>query len=955
MRMRKFFSLMATVLMAVGVQAQTAETALFSETGTYSNGYTLSTANAKLVLGNDHSTKNYSVKLSTAKAYCADLFGQNVMVMNDETGQPEVKTRVVSVVGTNNPKDAELGSTGGSSSYNPDQGNLPKQGTYYMFTPSKNGHVLCWVYINAGKTTYVAKLSDGAPLPTADLKFLADGDTPTEVAIGADNTFSEKFIGTLEFDVEAGETYYIFCNGSKMQFGGYKFTPEAEAPSVPAPVFDPAADQSVEYGSTVNISYEDGLLLYYTTDGSDPESPLSDVKSAFTNPEQVTVDQEGSFTIKAFVEDPTNEQRSQVVTATYTVIGGPVVVGAPTFNPEPGPVPAGTWVTILPGENGQSVTFTSDGKDPAVYGDVAPKGRVLINEETTIRAYSQDADGHKSEEVRAVYTIAAPVIVPEVTFDPVAGTEVEVGDEIAINFDGDNFQAYVTTDGSDPATSMTMMNLFPGETVTVAGEGEFTVKVVLENNQTNEQTPFEAVYPIKKAVVAEVTFDPVAGTEVEVGDEIAINFDGDNFQAYVTTDGSDPATSLTMMNLFPGETVTVAGEGEFTVKVVLENNQTNEQTPFEAVYPIKKAVVAEVTFDPVAGTEVEVGDEIAINFDGDNFQAYVTTDGSDPATSLTMMNLFPGETVTVAGEGEFTVKVVLENNQTNEQTPFEAVYPIKPVAEPWVTFDPVAGTEVAVDDEITIDFDGDNFQAWVTTDGSDPAVSATAANWFPGEAVVVTGEGEFTVKVVLERNGSTSTQEPVYAFEAVYPIKVADVVIETKANGLGTFCYDKDLDFSASDVHAYVARVSGNNVFLTEVTEVPAFTGVLVKGENGAEEVTVPVMEGAAPIAVANDFVGTIEETEVEAGTCSVLSLLDGEEGFYKFLGTVIPANKAYFTTVANNANAKLTLIFDDVDGIKALISDAIVEGKAYNLNGQRVYDSYKGIVIINGKKYVKK
>ena len=775
MRMRKFFSLMATVLMAVGVQAQTAETALFSETGTYSNGYTLSTANAKLVLGNDHSTKNYSVKLSTAKAYCADLFGQNVMVMNDETGQPEVKTRVVSVVGTNNPKDAELGSTGGSSSYNPDQGNLPKQGTYYMFTPSKNGHVLCWVYINAGKTTYVAKLSDGAPLPTADLKFLADGDTPTEVAIGADNTFSEKFIGTLEFDVEAGETYYIFCNGSKMQFGGYKFTPEAEAPSVPAPVFDPAADQSVEYGSTVNISYEDGLLLYYTTDGSDPESPLSDVKSAFTNPEQVTVDQEGSFTIKAFVEDPSNEQRSQVVTATYTVIGGPVVVGAPTFNPEPGPVPAGTWVTILPGENGQSVTFTSDGKDPAVYGDVAPKGRVLINEETTIRAYSQDADGHKSEEVRAVYTIAAPVIVPEVTFDPVAGTEVEVGDEIAINFDGDNFQAYVTTDGSDPATSMTMMNLFPGETVTVAGEGEFTVKVVLENNQTNEQTPFEAVYPIKKAVVAEVTFDPVAGTEVEVGDEIAINFDGDNFQA------------------------------------------------------------------------------------------------------------------------------------------------------------------------------------WVTTDGSDPAVSATAANWFPGEAVVVAGEGEFTVKVVLERNGSTSTQEPVYAFEAVYPIKVADVVIETKANGLGTFCYDKDLDFSASDVHAYVARVSGNNVFLTEVTEVPAFTGVLVKGENGAEEVTVPVMEGAAPIAAANDFVGVIEDTEVEAGTCSVLSLLDGEEGFYKFLGTVIPANKAYFTTVANNANAKLTLIFDDVDGIKALISDAIVEGKAYNLNGQRVYDSYKGIVIINGKKYVKK
>ncbi len=823
--MKKLFSFLAMMLIAICAQAQATQVGLFDFSKAYADGDAISSSSAKLTLGNDMKQwKTSATKISETGALYA--FGQNVTVKNDD-GEDVEQFSAITLTGSNNPKD--LAESGKGSGINCAEGmntaNLPLNGCYYIFEPQADGKVQLGIILNLDKAFYLIDATnatfDGThlsvALPEANLhNYVIKDKDGNEVALADDKDgkggkiTAEKITGTLEFDAVAGKKYYFFCAGSKLGCFGYLFTPNAVEPSVVAPTFAPLSGETVEYGSNVEISYEDGLLLYYTTDGSDPESPLSDVKSAFTNPEQVTVDQEGSFTIKAFVENPANEQRSQVVTATYTVTGGPVVVGAPTFNPEPGPVPAGTWVTILPGENGQSVTFTSDGKDPAVYGDVAPKGRVLINEETTIRAYSQDADGHKSEEVRAVYTIAAPVIVPEVTFDPVAGTEVEVGDEIAINFDGDNFQAYVTTDGSDPATSLTMMNLFPGETVTVAGEGEFTVKVVLENNQT-------------------------------------------------------------------------------------------------------------------------------------------------PATSLTMMNLFPGETVTVAGEGEFTVKVVLENNQTNEQTPFEAVYPIKPVAEPWVTFDPVAGTEVAVDDEITIDFDGDNFQAWVTTDGSDPAVSATAANWFPGEAVVVTGEGELTVKVVLERNGSTSTQEPLYAFEAVYPIKVADVVIETKANGLGTFCYDKDLDFSASDVHAYVARVSGNNVFLTEVTEVPAFTGVLVKGENGAEEVTVPVMEGAAPIAAANDFVGVIEDTEVEAGTCSVLSLLDGEEGFYKFLGTVIPANKAYFTTVANNANAKLTLIFDDVDGIKALISDAIVEGKAYNLNGQRVYDSYKGIVIINGKKYVKK
>ena len=790
MRMKKLFSFLAMMLIAICAQAQATQVGLFDFSKAYADGDAISSSSAKLTLGNDMKRwKTSATKISETGALYA--FGQNVTVKNDD-GEDVEQFSAITLTGSNNPKD--LAESGKGAGINCAEGmntaNLPQNGCYYIFEPQADGKVQLGIILNLDKAFYLIDAtnatSDGThlsvALPEANLhNYVIKDKDGNEVALADDKDgkggkiTAEKITGTLEFDAVAGKKYYFFCAGSKLGCFGYLFTPNAVEPSVVAPTFAPLSGETVEYGSNVEISYEDGLLLYYTTDGSDPESPLSDVKSAFTNPEQVTVDQEGSFTIKAFVEDPTNEQRSQVVTATYTVIGGPVVVGAPTFNPEPGPVPAGTWVTILPGENGQSVTFTSDGKDPAVYGDVAPKGRVLINEETTIRAYSQDADGHKSEEVSAVYTIAVPVIVPE------------------------------------------------------------------------------------------------------------------------------------------------------------------------------------VTFDPVAGTEVEVGDEIAINFDGDNFQAYVTTDGSDPATSLTMMNLFPGETVTVAGEGEFTVKVVLENNQTNEQTPFEAVYPIKPVAEPWVTFNPESGTEVAVDDEITIDFDGDNFQAWVTTDGSNPAVSATAANWFPGEAVVVTGEGEFTVKVVLERNGSTSTQEPVYAFEAVYPIKVADVVIETKANGLGTFCYDKDLDFSASDVHAYVARVSGNNVFLTEVTEVPAFTGVLVKGENGAEEVTVPVMEGAAPIAAANDFVGVIEDTEVEAGTCSVLSLLDGEEGFYKFLGTVIPANKAYFTTVANNANAKLTLIFDDVDGIKALISDAIVEGKAYNLNGQRVYDSYKGIVIINGKKYVKK
>ena len=1075
---------------------------------------------------------------------------------------------------------------------------------------------------------------------------------------------------------------------------------------IPVPVITPESGATVNYGDAVTITYDEAYILKYTTDGSDPKESET-AMSGTSQPQTITVDQEGTFTVKAYLSN--DDGASDVVTATYTVEGGPIVVGVPTFDPAPGAVEKGTKVTIKLGENAQSIVFTTDGTDPRLNGDQVPRNwTVTINEETTIKAYCQAQVGDKafnSEVVEATYTIKEPEVLPEsnvtfdpedampttfdswsvsflikktdvkagdkftfiaepveiegwewgpqilpksnsegwnnianalvpneegkaelvltkemaddinsngglrvqgmavkvlavqfeagpeigpepqgeivdlidrftytwngdeslthnddksitfngvswgglaawlandnvpadwsayeklvfefaepttvnvqgfvqtttenitywgnpgitklecpfegkdvsevkqvalqlsdpatvvitkiylvkksevepapefaLTFDPKDGTEVEVNDEITLTYDDEAFLLYYTTDGSDPKgvegevfsawgtgekvkvagegnfvikaylenrktneQSEVFTATYPiksvaafelafdpkdgtevevddeitmtyddetfllyyttdgsdpkgvegevfsawgtGEKVKVAGEGNFVIKAYLENRKTNEQSDvFTATYPIKAAAIAQVTFDPESGTEVEVDDEITIDFDGDNFQCWVTIDGSDPATSLTAVNLFPGEAVKVAGEGEFVVKAMLENNKTNEQTLFTATYPIKAAVIAQVTFDPESGTEVEVDDEITIDFDGDNFQCWVTIDGSDPATSLTAMNLFPGEAVKVAGEGEFVVKAMLENNKTGEQTLFTATYPIKAAVIAQVTFNPESGTEVEVDDEITISFDGDNFQCWVTIDGSDPATSLTAMNLFPDEAVKVAGEGEFVVKAMLENN---KTGEQSF-FEAIYPIKgaaIEEVTIATRANGYGTYCSDKDLDFSACDAQAFIARLNGNKVILTEVQEVPAGTGILVKYDG--EEVNVPVMENAAPITGVNDFIGVLEDTEVAYGTVSILSVVDGEEGFYKFLGTVIPANKAYFNKVASgSANAKLSFVFDDADGINAIVADAIESGDAYNLNGQRVKKSYKGVVIVNGKKYFKK
>ena len=46
-------------------------------------------------------------------------------------------------------------------------------------------------------------------------------------------------------------------------------------------------------------------------------------------------------------------------------------------------------------------------------------------------------------------------------------------------------------------------------------------------------------------------------------------------------------------------------------------------------------------------------------------------------------------------------------------------------------------------------------------------------------------------------------------------------------------------------------------------------------------------------------------------------------------------------------------IFFDTTTAIQGVHDDAWTDGKAYNLNGQRVDKSYKGVMIVNGKKVV--
>ena len=71
--------------------------------------------------------------------------------------------------------------------------------------------------------------------------------------------------------------------------------------------------------------------------------------------------------------------------------------------------------------------------------------------------------------------------------------------------------------------------------------------------------------------------------------------------------------------------------------------------------------------------------------------------------------------------------------------------------------------------------------------------------------------------------------------------------------------------------------------------------------------------------------------------------------------GQDIPAKKGYIVLSGASA-AKYSICFgDEATGIHTIEAASAANGAMYNLAGQRVDKAYKGIVIVNGKKYLNK
>ena len=196
-----------------------------------------------------------------------------------------------------------------------------------------------------------------------------------------------------------------------------------------------------------------------------------------------------------------------------------------------------------------------------------------------------------------------------------------------------------------------------------------------------------------------------------------------------------------------------------------------------------------------------------------------------------------------------------------------------------------------------------------------------------------------------------------------------DVPLTISSFGVCTFASSYDLDFrNVTGLKAYIASgfdPSKGKLLLTQVNEVPAGTGLYVKGTAGTYYI--PVKE--TMMFFSNLLVGVTEPTQVSPteGNMTNFILANGVHGlgFYTLSKTgPIAAGKAYLSLPTRSVPAAanyVALEFEDEEttgiGEEVIVNSEESADEWYTLDGRKLdkKPTQKGVYIMNGKKQVVK
>ena len=223
---------------------------------------------------------------------------------------------------------------------------------------------------------------------------------------------------------------------------------------------------------------------------------------------------------------------------------------------------------------------------------------------------------------------------------------------------------------------------------------------------------------------------------------------------------------------------------------------------------------------------------------------------------------------------------------------------------------------------------------------------------------LVASDQVLTGEQVIKLTNQTLTDKSLTGYKFDDKECPCEVQINTTVSPLefASFSWPRALDFTNSGVKAYIAKEFKNgSVQLEEVTKVPANAGVILNGSPGTYN---PQTTEVTDDVSGNLLTGTADgDYTIDADNVYVLSNIDGPGLYRAKVGVTVKQYKAYM--VLNSQGAKDAYTFDfTTDGIQTIDSSQVATDNSdapavYNISGQRVGSTPKGIYVSGGKKYV--
>nr|WP_308535448.1 Ig-like domain-containing protein [uncultured Prevotella sp.] len=317
--------------------------------------------------------------------------------------------------------------------------------------------------------------------------------------------------------------------------------------------------------------------------------------------------------------------------------------------------------------------------------------------------------------------------------------------------------------------------------------------------------------------------------------------------------------------------------------------------------------------------------------------------------------------VTLKAEGTTTIQARSEETETLAAG--RASYTLNVIGKERTTVWPspfVSSLEMTVGEKKTVigvvnnnDYEKvEGVEEFITYSSSKPEV--VSVDEHTGE-VTALQEGEATITINFAGNDDYKPSSRTYNVR-VRPLETLELTV-TEA-GYATISSEKVLDFtSLPELKLYTITATNDNKATTKEFSykiLRANNGLLVQAVPGTYQIPISASEvGYAPVG---NLLRAVANTDVTAdGTQYVLSNVDGVVGFRQVVtGDKIKKNTAYLR-VAGGA-AKTFVLDGEATGINLPnVETPSADGIMYNLSGQRVSKNYKGIVIINGKKVIRK